>query len=285
ELGLPPWVAYHPGVHLTISLQKRYFCWPTLEKDAREYVATCAPCVQSKPLHQSPAGLLQPLTTPSRPWSHIALDFVTGLPPSHGNTVILTIVDRFSKAAHFLVLPQLPSALETAQLLVQHVFHIHGTPITIVSDRGPQFTSHVWSAFCTALGARPCLSSGYHPQTNGQAERLNLELENALSCVTSSSPEYWSQLLPWVEYAHNTLSSSATGISPFQASLGYQPPLLSSAETVIAVPSVHAHISRCQAVWSETRAALLRIADQNKRLPHRRRRAAATYQAGQRVWL
>ena len=93
------------------------------------------------------------LPVPSHPWSHIAMDFVTGLPPSEGKTVILTIIDHFSKAAHFLVPPRLPSARETADLLVEHVFRLHGLPSDIVSDRGPQFTSQVWKAFCTALGA------------------------------------------------------------------------------------------------------------------------------------
>ncbi|KAL0170806.1 hypothetical protein M9458_035402, partial [Cirrhinus mrigala] len=88
-----------------------------------------------------PAGLLRPLPIPTRPWSHIALDFVTGLPSSRGNTVILTVVDRFSKAVHFIPLPKLPSARETAQLMTDHVFRLHGLPTDVVSDRRPQFTS------------------------------------------------------------------------------------------------------------------------------------------------
>lgn len=79
------------------------------------------------------------------------MDFVTGLPPSEGNTTILTIVDSFSKAVHFLPLPKPPSALETANFLVQNVFQLRGIPH--VSDHGPQLTSVVWKAFCQALGA------------------------------------------------------------------------------------------------------------------------------------
>ncbi len=72
----------------------------------------------------------------SHPWSHIALDFVTGLPPSQGNTVILTIVNRFSKAVHFVALYKLPSANETADLLVLNVVRLRGIPLDIVSDQG-----------------------------------------------------------------------------------------------------------------------------------------------------
>uniref|UniRef100_A0A9J7YQW1 Gypsy retrotransposon integrase-like protein 1 n=1 Tax=Cyprinus carpio carpio TaxID=630221 RepID=A0A9J7YQW1_CYPCA len=129
----------HPGVRGTLAAIRQRFWWPTRERDIRRFVASCSICAQTKSSNNPPAGLLRPLPVPSRPWSHIALDFVTGLPPSSGNTVILTVVDRFSKAAHFIPLPKLPSAQETAQIMVDHVFKIHGLPSDIVSDRGPQF--------------------------------------------------------------------------------------------------------------------------------------------------
>ncbi|KAM9546103.1 uncharacterized protein ACWYII_036596 [Salvelinus alpinus] len=96
------------------------------------------------------------------------------------NTTILTVVDRFSKAAHFIPLPKIPSAKETAQLMVQHVFRIHGLPVDIVSDRGPQFSSRFWKAFCTLIGSPASLSSGFHPQCNSQSERANQDMETAL---------------------------------------------------------------------------------------------------------
>ncbi|XP_061550331.1 uncharacterized protein LOC133411694, partial [Phycodurus eques] len=117
------------------------------------------------------AGLLRPLPIPSSPWSHVPLDFITGLPLSGGNSVILSVVDRFSKMAHFVALPKLPSSFETALLPVDHVFRVHGIPADLVSDRGPQFVSWVWRLFCKALGASSSCTSGFHPQTNGQAER------------------------------------------------------------------------------------------------------------------
>lgn len=131
----------HPGANRTLSLLQRYFWWPSMDKDTRSYVSACQVCARGKASHSQPSELLQPLQIPSRPWSHIALDFVTGLLPSQGKTTILTIVDRFSKAAHFIALPKLPTAKETADLLVNHVVRLHGIPLDIVSDRGPQFTS------------------------------------------------------------------------------------------------------------------------------------------------
>ncbi|KAI2650603.1 Transposon Tf2-8 polyprotein [Labeo rohita] len=118
-----------------------------------DFVLACSACVRGKTSNRPLEGLLQPLSVPSRPWSHNALNFITALPPSQGNTVVLTIVDRFSKVAHFIPLPKLPSAKETAVTVVDHVFRIHGLLNDVVSDRGPQFISRFWKEFYRLLGA------------------------------------------------------------------------------------------------------------------------------------
>ena len=275
----------HPGITRTLDVLRRRFWWPTMDADTRSFVSACTTCARNKSSTRPRAGLLRPLPIPGRPWSHIALDFVTGLPPSGGNTTILTVIDRFSKAAHFVALPKLPSARETADLLVLHVLRLHGIPSDIVSDRGPQFISQVWRAFCSALGATVSLSSGYHPQTNGQAERANQEMEATLRCLVSDRPSTWSSQLPWVEYAHNTLTNASTGFSPFQCSLGYQPPLFPSQEAELTVPSVQAHMRRCRHTWRRARTALLRASGRSQRHANSRRVPAPLYTPGQRVWL
>lgn len=98
-------LAYHPGYHRTLALFQRRFCWPSMSADTREFVSASSVCAHSKSSLRAQAGLLHPLTIPHQPWSHVAVDFVTGLPPSDGNTVILTIVDHF-----FLVSPFCTSA-------------------------------------------------------------------------------------------------------------------------------------------------------------------------------
>ena len=232
-------IASHPCFHHTLALVQQQFWWPTMSADTREYGSACT---RSKASHRPPAGLLRPLPVPHQPWSHIAVDFVTGLPLSEGNTTILTIVDRFSKAVHFNPLSKLPSALDTTTLLIKHVFWLHASLRTLFQTEAPSFLHRFGKSFAG-------LSSGYHPHTNGQTERANQDLETALHCVTSHHPASWSTHLPWVEYAHNSLVCSATGMSPFVASNGFQPPLFPSQEADSAVSSMQGHLQRARRVW------------------------------------
>ena len=278
-------LACHPGSARTNHLLAQRFWWPSMKRDVKEFVRACPTCNQNKSTNQPPAGLLQPLPVPTRPWSHVSLDFVTGLPASNGMTVILTVVDRFSKMAHFIPLPKLPSAKETAQLVIDHVFRIHGLPRDVVSDRGPQFTSTFWKEFCHLLGATVSLTSGFHPQSNGQSERANQELGKALRCMASRKPQAWTQQLTWIEYAHNSLTSSATGMSPFMCVYGYQPPVFSSQEGEATCPSAQANARRCRRTWSRARATLLKSVSSYTTSANRRRTPAPTYRVGQKVWL
>lgn len=104
----------HPWIGITIALLLRYFWWPSLNKNVAEYNSACRISSQNKSSPQPPAGHLQPLSIPTHPWSHISMDFITGLPPSKGKTVILSIIYRFYKACNFIALSKLPSSAETA---------------------------------------------------------------------------------------------------------------------------------------------------------------------------
>lgn len=160
----------------------------------------CVSLRQGKILPLPPLRRATPV--PGRPWSRITLDFVTGLPPSHGNT----IVDRFSKSVHFVALSKLPTAHETGSPR-QHVLCLHGIPLDMASDRGPQFISKVWSVLPVSPQASTCSSMG----------RLRADLESALRCVVTQNTHTWSSHLAWIEYAHNSIISAATGLSPFEA--------------------------------------------------------------------
>ena len=114
---------------------------------------------------------------------------------------------------------------------------------------------------------------------------MNQELETALRCMVSQNPSSWSSQLLWVEYAHNSLLCSASGLSPFQCVYGYQPPLFPAHEKEISCPSVQAFIRRCRRTWLQACTTLLRSMGRYTAAANRRRTPAPTYQAGQQVWL
>ncbi|KAK3508687.1 hypothetical protein QTP70_004201 [Hemibagrus guttatus] len=187
--------------------------------DVRRYVQGCKECAMAKTPRQLPSGKLLPLPVPNRPWSHLGVDFITDLPNSRTHTCIFVIVDRFSKACRLLPLKGPPTAMEAAELLFNQVFRYFGIPENIVSDRGPQFVSRVWRAFFTCLCVAVNLSSGYHPQTNGQTERKIQEISRYLRTFCHGHQDLWSQCLGWTEYAQNSLRQPSTGLTPFQASV------------------------------------------------------------------
>lgn len=253
--------------------------------DTTKYVQECTNCNTSKSLRQLPAGLLTPLPTPQRPWSHIAIDFITDLPNSQGHTTILTIVDRFSKACRLIPLPKLPTALETAELLCNQVFRFYGLPEDIVSDWGPQFTSRVWTAFFKHLNINISLTSGYHPQSNGQTESLNQDVIRFLRSYCQKQQAEWSRYLFWAEYAQNSLVKPATGITHFKCILGFQPPLFPWSGEPTELPSVTEWLHKSEEVWDQAHTHLLHTVRRQEQQANRHRRPAPEYNVGQWVWL
>uniref|UniRef100_A0A3Q2QFS9 Gypsy retrotransposon integrase-like protein 1 n=1 Tax=Fundulus heteroclitus TaxID=8078 RepID=A0A3Q2QFS9_FUNHE len=275
----------HPGISKTLRLIRSQFWWPSLTTDVSQFVSACPPCNQAKASRRPPAGLLRPLPVPSRPWSSLSMDFVTGLPPSDGYTVILTIVDRFSKMVHLVPLSKLPSAKEMGLILAKEVFRLHGLPSDIVSDRGPQFVARYWQEFCAMLGISVNLSSGFHPQTDGQSERMNQEVETKIRLFCQSDPSKWARDLPWVEHAINATPSCSTGLSPFYVVYGFQPPVFATEEVKSRVPSARLSAIRCQRAWRKAKKAILAASSNQARAANRRRSPAPQYQVGDRVWL
>jgi len=133
----------HAGIAKTVARLMHNFYWPDLRADVTHFVTNCVDCQVTKYETKKSAGLLCPLPVPSRPWEDLSLDFIGGLPPYHGNSVLLVVVDRFSKGIHLGMLPQNHSALTTAKLFLDIVVKIHGIPRSLVSDRDPLFISHV----------------------------------------------------------------------------------------------------------------------------------------------
>ena len=141
------------------------------------------------------------------------------------------------------------------------------------------FAAIFWRSFCSQLGASffHSLSSGFHPETNGQTEHTNQTLENTLRCLAVANPTLWSRFLAWAEYAHNTLRNASRGLSPFEAEMGYQPPLFPELEDNIGVPSGGHFIQRCRSTQKRVCYSLLRASTTQKRFANRYRWALPTY--------
>lgn len=133
----------HPGVTRTATILRCKYWWPNMQCLVNTVVQSCLVCATTKSPHSHYVNKLLPLPIPDRLWTQVAVDFVTDLPESKGYTVILVMVDRFSKGCKFIPFCCLPSARQVAEVLFQHVFRCYGLPEDILSDRGPQFVSRV----------------------------------------------------------------------------------------------------------------------------------------------
>ncbi|KAM2118243.1 hypothetical protein ACFX1R_011686 [Malus domestica] len=214
----------HQGVLKTYQRIKRRFYWKGMKHDIRQFIAECSTCQQNKIENISPPGLLQPLPIPQRVWSDISMDFIVGLPSCKGKSVIWVVVDRLSKYTHFIAMSHPYTASSVAQLFVEHIFKLHGMPNSIVSDRDPVFTSAFWKELFKLQDSKLCMSSGYHPQSDGQSEVMNRCLETYLRCFVGGQPRKWVQWLPWAEWCFNTSFHTSTKHTPFEIVYGYPPP-------------------------------------------------------------
>ena len=145
------------------------------------------------------------------------MDFITDLPPSNDIDTILTIVDRYTKMAHFFPCVKNISSQETANIIMREVFRHHGLPNGIISDCGPHFISHFWKHLWAGLKISYKLSSAYHPQTNGKMERTNQTLEQYLRCFINYRQDDWTNNLHIVEFAYNSTVHCSTMVTPFCA--------------------------------------------------------------------
>lgn len=160
---------------------------------------------------------------PEKAWTMVSLDFIEGLPKSQGFTNILFVIDKFSKYAHFLPLAHPYTALFVAQAYFHNISKLHVLPETIISDRDRVLTSSLWQALFKLPETQLMMSSAYHPQTDGQTERLNQCLEAYVRCCVHSCPREWSKWISLAEFWYNTNYHTALGLTPFEVLYGHPP--------------------------------------------------------------
>jgi IS30 family transposase len=211
----------HAGCEKMYQDLKKRFWWYGMKREIAEYAARCDSCQRIKAEHQRPAGLLQPLQIPQWKWDEIGMDFIVGLPRTRASyDSIWVVVDRLTKATHFIPVKTTWNSAVLAELYMSRIVCLHGIPKKIISDRGTQFTSHFSQQLHEALGTHLKFSSAYHPQTDGQAERTNQILEDMLRACALQDKLGWDKRLPYAEFSYNNSYQASLKMSPFEALYG-----------------------------------------------------------------
>jgi hypothetical protein len=263
--------AGHTGVARTYEKVKRYYWWPALKRDVEDYVRACPSCQVMKSATEAPAGLLQPLPVPERRWSSVSLDLITALPRTRrGNDAILVFVDRLSKMVHLAPCKKSVTAAGCADLFFRHVVRLHGAPDSIVSDRGTTWVNAFWEQMCARWQIKQKLSSAFHPQTDGQTERMNRTLEETLRHYVDTGRADWDEHLPCAEFAINDSVNSSTGFTPFFLNYGEHP-----SNPLLGAPPAGPARSLDATAFTEAIADAVKSAKEHLRAAQDRQKAAA----------
>ena len=277
--------AGHPGAAKTQDLITRSYWWPSIRKDVRKYVKGCHVCQTTKIDRQKRAAPLNPNPVPDRNWQYISVDMITHLPPALGHNAILVIVDMKSKDYIAIPCTDELSSEGWANLLFTHVITMHGLPEKIWSDRGSIFVSSFIRDLYRKLGIKGNPSTAYHPQTDGQTERMNQEIETYLRIFTNHRQDDWPNWLPLAAFAYRNRVHSATGYSPFFMTHGHHPHTGVEVKSSVPNESAEQFASRMKAIQQRASEALVKAKDAMKRKYDQHKRESRNYQIGDWVYI
>jgi transposase InsO family protein len=213
----------HPGRDKTIELVLRNYWWLELRKDAERYVAGCPQCQRIKPRCTPARTPLHPFLPPSRPWELVTLDVIGPLPLSLGFDAILIIIDWYLKTMKLQATQTTITMTDFADILLTRIFRKHGLPQKLIHDQDPRFMAGYVRELLKRLGIHQNISTAYHPQTDGQTERLNQEVEKYLHTFINHCLDDWATWLATAEFMYNDHPHAATGYTPFYLVTGQHP--------------------------------------------------------------
>ncbi|GBG87032.1 hypothetical protein CBR_g44489 [Chara braunii] len=247
------------------------------------------PDFSDKPRTQAPLGLIKPLLIPERSGESLSMDFMDTLVTSKsGMRQIFVIVDRFSKFARLVAMPETAKTKYVIKMFKENWVRDLGLPKSIVSDRDVRFTSELWKAAAAEQGTQLQMTSGNHPEANGQAEQMNRVVQHLLRHYIKPNQVDWDEKLALVASLYNNAVHSATGVSPNSLQLTFKPRLpldfLLSDNQPTAAPGTLEFAYRYEQKMQEAvehmqKAQAAMIESENK---HRR---PSTFQVGDRVWV
>jgi len=179
------------GITKTLACMGENFIWPRIKNDVRQFIVVCIDYQHTKYNTRKQVGLLCPLAIHSRPWEDLSLDFIVGLPAYGGHTIVLVVLDHFSKGIHLGMLQSNYMTYIVAFLFMEIVAKIHGMPRNLVLDRDPLFISRFWKELFKLSGTKLCMSSTYHPLINEETGVLNCIVEQYMRAFVHQQPSYW----------------------------------------------------------------------------------------------
>jgi len=244
-----------------------------------DFVRSCPECQNNKASRHQPYGLTSLLELPYAPWQTIAMDFIMELPLWEDCDQCWVVIDRFTKMVHFLPLQE-KTASDLVVIFAKVVWKFHGLPTDIVSDQDLRFTSEVWQKFLEIPGIRPRTSTAFHPQTDGQTERINQTIEVYLRAFLSWEQDNWVSLLPMAEFAYNNSVTVGNGMSPFYANYRFHPATVDppTEERLNLASKMYAHW--IQAIYEESRKGLEAMQERMHRYVDPARKEPPAYQVG-----
>lgn len=275
----------HSGFPVTYSKMKKLFAWKGMKSAVRAFVQSCSTCLQAKPDRARYPGLLVPLPVPTESWQVLSMDFIEGLPRSGNANCVLVVVDKFSKFAHFIPLLHPFTVVTIAKTFLDNIYKLHGMPSHIISDRDRIFTSTFWRELFKLANTTLCMSLVYHPQSDGQTERVNQCLETYLRCFVHSCPRKWLQWLPLAEFWYNSSWHSSLGHSPFEVLYEHPPRHFGlSPDSAVDVPKLDSWMQEREVMLSAVRQHLLR-AQQRMKLQADKKHSDRQFAIGDSVFL
>lgn len=284
ELHHDSQVAGHPGRWKTLELVSRNYWWPGMSRYVAAYTKGCDRCNRTKTFPAKPIGKLVPNQIPKDVWEIISVDLITGLPNSRGYNAIMVVVDRFSKMVHIIPTTDTVTSEGMARLYRDNVWKLHGLPTQVISDRGPQFVSQFMKELNSILGIKISSSTAYHPQTDGQTERENQEVEQYLRLFINHRQDDWAEWLSLAEFCLNNRIQSSTRQTPFMLNSGRHPRMGTEPLRDSKMASVDIFLKSMAEARKEAEAALQKAAEDMSRFYDQGRRHLS-YKVGDMVWL
>jgi hypothetical protein len=220
EINNAPY-AGHLGYQKTITSVKSQYFWPGMKREIVEYIARCMECQKVKIEHRDPTRVLQPFPISKWKWEVVTMDFITGLPKTGKlHDSIMVVVDKITKDTHFIPLRTTHKAADVVDIFMKEVARLHGIPKTIVSDRDLKFTLSFWKGLLKGFRTNLNFSTNYHPESNGQKERVKRVIEDMLRMYVMDKPSKWEDYLHLLEFTYNNGYQASLKTSRFEAVYG-----------------------------------------------------------------